>query len=58
VVDHDGRLIGSITRRDLLRVFLRPDGDIHLEITASVLRATFNLPPTPSGSRSTTGWLP
>jgi len=23
VVDHDGRLIGIITRRDLLRVFLR-----------------------------------
>ena len=44
VVDHDGRLIGIITRRDLLRVFLRPDGDIHHEITAGVLRATFNLP--------------
>jgi len=44
VVDHAGRLIGIITRRDLLRVFLRPDGDIHHEITAGVLRATFNLP--------------
>jgi CBS-domain-containing membrane protein len=43
VVDHDVRLIGIITRRDLLRVFLRPDGDIHHEITAGVLRATFNL---------------
>ena len=44
VVDHDGRLIGIITRRDLLRVFLRRDGDIHHEITAGVLRVTFNLP--------------
>jgi len=44
VVDHDGRLIGIITRRDLLGVFLRRDGDIHHEITAGVLRATFNLP--------------
>jgi CBS-domain-containing membrane protein len=44
VVDHDGRLIGIITRRDLLKVFLRPNRDIHHEITADVLRATFNLP--------------
>lgn len=43
VVDHDRRLIGIITRRDLLRVFLRPDGDIRQEITTGVLRATFNL---------------
>jgi CBS-domain-containing membrane protein len=44
VVDHHGRLVGIVTRRDLLRVFLRPDGDLHHEITAGVLRATFNLP--------------
>jgi CBS domain-containing protein len=44
VVDHDLRLIGIVTRRDLLRVFLRPDGDIHHEVTAGVLRGTFNLP--------------
>ncbi len=44
VVDHDLRLIGIVTRRDLLRVFLRPDGDIHHEVAAGVLRATFNLP--------------
>jgi CBS domain-containing protein len=28
VVDPDGRLIGIVTRRDLLSVFLRPDADI------------------------------
>ena len=44
VIDRDGRLLGVITRRDLLRVFLRPDGDILHEITAGVLRGTFNLP--------------
>lgn len=28
VVDHDGKLIGIVTRPDLLRVFLRPDEEI------------------------------
>src|SRR6516162_9649442 len=28
VVDEDGKLIGVVSRRDLLSVFLRPDGDI------------------------------
>jgi CBS domain-containing protein len=28
VVDEDGQLIGIVTRRDLLSVFLRPDGEI------------------------------
>jgi CBS-domain-containing membrane protein len=28
VVDPDGKLIGIVTRRDLLSVFLRPDADI------------------------------
>ncbi|HZD01496.1 MAG TPA: CBS domain-containing protein [Actinomycetes bacterium] len=44
VVDHDGRLVGIIARRDLLSVFLQTEGDIRHEITAAVLRATFNLP--------------
>jgi CBS domain-containing protein len=32
VVDEDGRLIGVVSRRDLLGVFLRPDADIAREI--------------------------
>jgi CBS-domain-containing membrane protein len=44
VVDDKGQLVGVVTRRDLLSVFLRPDADIHREITAGVLHATFNLP--------------
>ncbi len=44
VVDPDGRLVGVVTRRDLLTVFLRPDDDIRYEIVAGVLDATLNLP--------------
>jgi CBS domain-containing protein len=33
VVDADGELIGVVSRRDLLRVFLRPDEDIAAEIS-------------------------
>jgi CBS domain-containing protein len=32
VVDADGQLIGIVSRRDLLSVFLRPDGDIAAEV--------------------------
>ena len=28
VVDSDGKLVGIVTRRDLLSIFLRPDADI------------------------------
>jgi CBS domain-containing protein len=44
VVDPGGRLVGMIARRDLLSVFLRPDGAVHHEIRARILHATFNLP--------------
>jgi len=44
VVDDKGRLVGMVTRRDLLSVFLRLDADIRHEITAGVLHATLNLP--------------
>ena len=44
VVDHDGRVVGMITRRDLLQVFLRPDWVLTGEINAKVLPATFNVP--------------
>jgi CBS-domain-containing membrane protein len=32
VVDEDGRLLGIVSRRDLLSVFLRPDGDVAAEV--------------------------
>ncbi len=44
VVDRNGRLVGIVTRRDLLVVFLRRDEEIHHEILSAVLDATLNLP--------------
>ena len=38
VVDDDGRLVGIVSRGDLLKVFLRPDADIAHEISDRVLR--------------------
>ncbi|MFG1694194.1 CBS domain-containing protein [Nonomuraea sp. NPDC049309] len=32
VVDADGRLVGIVSRRDLIKVFLRPDEDIEREV--------------------------
>ncbi|MEV6208945.1 CBS domain-containing protein [Kitasatospora sp. NPDC051914] len=37
VVDEDGRLVGMVSRGDLLRVFLREDRLIHREIVEEVL---------------------
>jgi CBS domain-containing protein len=37
VVDENGKLAGTVGRRDLLRVFLRPDSDIRAEIIDEVL---------------------
>ncbi|MEV8516106.1 CBS domain-containing protein [Dactylosporangium sp. NPDC051484] len=37
VVDELGRIIGMVTRRDLLKVFLRSDAEIHREILAEAL---------------------
>lgn len=37
VVDADGTLLGIVSRRDLLRVYLRPDRDIATEINDEVL---------------------
>jgi CBS domain-containing protein len=38
VVDSDGRLVGIVARRDLLRRYLRPDTDISREIVADVIK--------------------
>ncbi|GCD95840.1 CBS domain-containing protein [Embleya hyalina] len=45
VVDTDGRLIGIVSRCDLLRTFLRPDADIRSEIEHDVLRGALWLEP-------------
>lgn len=45
VVDEENRLVGIVTRRDLLAVFLRPDAEIHREVTETVLGRTMGLAP-------------
>ncbi|MFJ8545791.1 CBS domain-containing protein [Streptomyces sp. NPDC093586] len=45
VVDEDGRLIGVVSRSDLLRVFLRNDRAIRTEILEEALVRTLGLPP-------------
>jgi CBS domain-containing protein len=37
VVDDEGRLVGIVSRGDLLRVYLRPDDEIDREITEQIL---------------------
>ena len=45
VVDDDGRVVGMITRSDLLRTFLRPDEDIRDEIVRDVIEETLWIDP-------------
>jgi CBS-domain-containing membrane protein len=40
VVDQSGRLRGIVSRSDLLRVYLRPDGEIERDVVDEVLRRT------------------
>lgn len=37
VVDEDGNLLGEVTPRDLLRIFLRPDAEIRAEVIDEIL---------------------
>ncbi|MFF0558390.1 CBS domain-containing protein [Streptomyces sp. NPDC004266] len=46
VVDDEDRLVGIVSRRDLLGIFLRQDDDIRREIVEDVLRDTLRLEPT------------
>ncbi|MEU6977886.1 MULTISPECIES: CBS domain-containing protein [unclassified Streptomyces] len=46
VVDGEDRLLGIVSRRDLLGVFLREDDDIRREIVEDVLGDTLRLEPT------------
>lgn len=45
VLDEADRLVGIVTRRDLLQVFLRPDAEIRTEVIEDVLVDTLGLPP-------------
>ncbi|WP_030896236.1 CBS domain-containing protein [Streptomyces sp. NRRL S-474] len=45
VVDDEERLVGMVTRRDLLQVFLRPDAEIRGAIRNEVLERALWLPP-------------
>ncbi|MET3984480.1 CBS domain-containing protein [Streptomyces sp. PvR034] len=44
VVDVEDRLVGIVTRRDLLRTFLRPDSEIRRRVTEEVLTEMLGLP--------------
>jgi len=41
VTDDDGRLIGIVTRSDVLSVYSRPDADMQREITQDLILCTF-----------------
>lgn len=45
VLDKADRLVGIVTRRDLLQVFLRPDGEIRTEVIEDILQRTLWLAP-------------
>ncbi|MFH8516270.1 CBS domain-containing protein [Streptomyces gelaticus] len=45
VVDDEDRLVGIVTRRDLLRLFLRPDAEIRGRVIQDVLVRTMGLGP-------------
>lgn len=45
VVDGVGELVGIISRRDLVRVFVRADQEIHDEVVADVIHRALLLPP-------------
>ncbi|WP_338676459.1 CBS domain-containing protein [Streptomyces sp. SCSIO 30461] len=45
VVDDEERLVGIVTRRDLLQIFLRPDPEIRTIVVHDILDRTLRLPP-------------
>ncbi|WKV75899.1 CBS domain-containing protein [Streptomyces sp. PCS3-D2] len=44
VVDEEERLVGIVTRRDLLRLFVRPDSEIRRRVTDEVLAEVLDVP--------------
>jgi CBS-domain-containing membrane protein len=51
VLDEENRLVGIVTRRDLLQVFLRPDADIREDVIQEVLVGSLWLDPQAVGVR-------
>lgn len=45
VVDADGRIVGIVSRADLLQVFLRPDARIREEVVRSIIQEILSLDP-------------
>ncbi|MEN8651916.1 CBS domain-containing protein [Streptomyces sp. 21So2-11] len=45
VVDEEDRLVGIVTRREVLRVFLRPDEDLRREVIREVIVGALSLAP-------------
>lgn len=45
VVDPDGRILGIVSRADLLKVFLRSDGEIHEDVVDGVIQRTLWIDP-------------
>jgi CBS-domain-containing membrane protein len=56
VVDARGGLLGMVTRRDLLKVFLRSDPAVRWEVDYEVVRSKFGIAAGEVRSRSATGW--
>lgn len=48
VVDDDGKLVGIVSRKDLLSVFLRPDEDIRADIIHNVFEFGLGMPVSPA----------
>ncbi|HEY5834793.1 CBS domain-containing protein [Streptomyces sp.] len=55
VLDEEDRLVGIVTRRDLLQVFLRPDADIRDDVIREVLVRSLWLDPQAVGVRAENG---
>jgi CBS domain-containing protein len=55
VVDADGHLVGIVSRRDVLAVFLRPDQELREEILGEVFRRSLWMDPTEVAVEVTAG---
>ncbi|WP_329138903.1 CBS domain-containing protein [Streptomyces sp. NBC_01476] len=55
VLDEEERLVGIVTRRDVLQVFLRPDADIREDVIRDVFVRTLWLTPLEAGVKVTDG---
>ena len=58
VIDAVGRLVGIVSRVDLLKMFLRSDEELQEEIVEDVIFDDYSWPRTGSTSMSWMGWWP